>query len=103
MALQLDAKLENLIGRQPFPRFSDDEFTRRRAALIGAIQKAQVDHLLVCGEQRVGSGVAWTTGWPTTTEALVIVSPHDKNLMFVEWYNHLPLASRMAQHTDVKW
>ena len=103
MALQLDAKLRKLADQQPFPRFSDDEFARRRSALIGAMQKMQVDHLLVCGEQRVGSGVAWITGWPATTEALVIVSPDEKNLMFMEWYNHLPLASRMAQHTDVKW
>jgi Xaa-Pro aminopeptidase len=89
--------------QQPFPTFSADEFARRKRALIGSMQKMHVDHLLVCGEQRVGSGVAWVTGWPTTTEALVIVSPSEKNLMFVEWYNHWPLASRMAQETDVKW
>jgi Xaa-Pro aminopeptidase len=89
--------------QQPFPTFSADEFARRKRALIGSMQKMHVDHLLVCGEQRVGSGVAWVTGWPTTTEALVIVSPTEKNLMFVEWYNHWPLASRMAQETDVKW
>jgi Xaa-Pro aminopeptidase len=103
MTLQLDTRLRALVDQQPFPRFSDDEFTRRRNALVGAMQTMQVDHLLVCGEQRVGSGVAWITGWPATTEALVIVSPDDKNLMFMEWYNHHPLASRMAHETDVKW
>ncbi|HEV7801767.1 MAG TPA: M24 family metallopeptidase [Burkholderiales bacterium] len=103
MALNLDPRLESLVEQQPFPGFSDDEFARRRSALIGAMQKAQVDHLIVCGEQRVGSGVAWITGWPATTEALVVVSPDDKNLMFMEWYNHVPLATRMARHTDVKW
>jgi Xaa-Pro aminopeptidase len=76
---------------------------RRRRALIGAMQKMQVDHLLVCGEQRVGSGVAWLTGWPATTEALVIVSPHGKNVMFMEFYNHFPLARRIAHDTDVRW
>jgi Xaa-Pro aminopeptidase len=103
MALTLGTKQKRLLEQKPFPRFSDDEFERRRHALIGAMQKMQVDHLLVCGEQRVGSGVGWITGWPTTTEALVIVSPNEKNLMFVEWYNHLPLATRMAHETDVKW
>jgi Xaa-Pro aminopeptidase len=103
MTLQLDPKLAALAAQQPFPHFSDDEFARRRSALIGAMQQAQVDHLVVCGEQRVGSGVPWITGWPTTTEALVIVSASEKNLMFMEWYNHVPLATRMAQHTDVKW
>jgi Xaa-Pro dipeptidase len=103
MAVHLDPKLAALIEQQPFPRFSDDEYARRRSALIGAMQTAQVDHLVVCGEQRVGSGVTWLTGWPATTEALVIVSAHEKNLMFMEWYNHWPLAQRMAVNTDVKW
>jgi Xaa-Pro dipeptidase len=103
MTLQLEPNLAALAAQQPFSRFSDDEFARRHSALIGAMQKAQVDHLIVCGEQRVGSGVPWITGWPTTTEALVIVSPSEKNLMFMEWYNHVPLATRMAQHTDVRW
>ena len=101
--MQLDPKLSALADEKPFPRFSDEEMDRRRRALIGAMQKMQVDHLLVCGEQRVGSGVAWITGWPTTTEAIVIVSPHEKNLMFMEWYNHWPLAQRMVHGTDAKW
>lgn len=103
MAVQLDPKLAAIASAKPFPRFSDDEMARRRTALIGAMQKMQVDHLLVCGEQRVGSAVAWLTGWPATVEALVIVSPDDKNLMFMEWYNHVPLARRMAHMTDVQW
>ncbi|HYC45552.1 MAG TPA: M24 family metallopeptidase [Burkholderiales bacterium] len=103
MTLQLDPKLAALLSQQPFARFSDAEMARRRSALIGAMRKMQVDHLLVCGEQRVGSGVQWLTGWPATVEALCIVSPHEKNLMFVEWYNHWPLAQRMAHATDVQW
>ncbi|MGZ5226598.1 MAG: hypothetical protein ACXWCS_20760, partial [Burkholderiales bacterium] len=103
MMLPPDSKAAALLEQKPFARFSDDEFARRKHALIGAMQKMQVDHLLVCGEQRIGSGVPWITGWPTTTEALVIVSPSEKNLMFVEWYNHFPLATRMAHETDVKW
>jgi Xaa-Pro aminopeptidase len=103
MTVQIDTRLQALLDRKPYPRFSDGEMSRRRRALIGAMQKMQVDHLLVCGEQRVGSGVAWLTGWPATTEALVIVSPHEKNLMFAEFYNHLPLAQRIARDTDVRW
>ena len=103
MTIHLDARLSALVEQQPFPRFSPEEMDRRRRALIGAMQKMQVDHLLVCGEQRSGSGVGWITGWPTTAEALVIVSPSEKNLMFVEYHNHWPLAQRLAQATDVKW
>lgn len=101
--MHLNPRLAALVEQQPFPTFSDEEFARRRRALIGAMRQAQVDHLLVCGEQRVGSGVAWATGWPTTTEALVIVSSSEQHLMFMEWYNHFPLAQRMAHDTEVKW
>jgi Xaa-Pro dipeptidase len=103
MTLNLEPRLAAIVQQEPFARFSEGEMDRRRRALIGAMQKAQVDHLIVCGEQRVGSGVAWLTGWPATTEALVIVSPSEKNLMLMEWYNHFPLASRMASNTEVKW
>ena len=58
MTVQLDPKLAAIAAQKPFARFSDDEMARRRTAVIGAMQKMQVDHLLVCGEQRSGSGVA---------------------------------------------
>jgi Xaa-Pro dipeptidase len=103
VTLNLDSRLARIADEKPYPRFSPEEMDRRRRALIGAMQKMQVDHLLVCGEQRAGTGVAWITGWPTTTEALVVVSPHEKNVMFVEWHNHWPLAQRIAQATDVRW
>lgn len=103
MSFQLDPKLASIAGQAPFARFSDAEMERRRLALIGAMQKLQVDHLIVCGEQRAGTGVPWITGWPTTAEAYVLVSPREGNLMFVEYCNHTPLARRMAQHTDVRW
>ena len=100
---QFDERLRALLEQRPYARFSNEEMARRRRSLVGAMQKMQVDHLLVCGEQRVGSGVAWLTGWPATTEALVVVSPHEKNVMFMEWYNHIPLAQRIALDTDVCW
>src|SRR5712691_6899154 len=77
------------IHAQEYPRFSDAEMARRRAALARVMAEADVDHLLVCGEQRAGTGVAWLTGWPTTVEAYVIVSPREPQLMYVEWYNHV--------------
>jgi hypothetical protein len=64
MTLQLEPRLQALVAQKPYARFSGDEMVRRRHALLGAMQKMQVDHLLVCGEQRVGSGVAWLTGGP---------------------------------------
>jgi Xaa-Pro dipeptidase len=86
-----------------YPRFSDAEMARRRSALANVMEKAQVDHLLMCGEQRAGTGVAWLTSWPTTVEAYVIVAPGEPQLMYVEWYNHWPLARKLARNTEVRW
>ena len=88
---------------QEYPRFSDAEYARRRRALAAVMEAHGCDHLLVCGEQRAGSGVQWLTGWPATIEALVIFKPPERERMFMEWYNHLPLARRIARDTDVRW
>jgi Xaa-Pro dipeptidase len=86
-----------------YPRFSDAEMARRRAALARVMEEAGVDHLLMCGEQRTGTGVGWLTGWPTTTEAIVIAAPRAPQVMVMEWYNHWPLAKILARDTEVRW
>jgi Xaa-Pro dipeptidase len=102
MNISLDPRLAAIHGAE-YPRFTDPEFERRRAALERVMQDEGVDHLLICGEQRIGSGVGWLTGWPVTTEAYVIVGPGEPLVMFMEWYNHWPLAKKMAAGVDVRW
>jgi Xaa-Pro dipeptidase len=102
MPLDLDPKLAAIHAAE-YPRFSDAEMARRRAALAQVMEKAGIDHLLMCGEQRAGTGVGWLTSWPTTVEAYVIVAPREAQVMYVEWYNHWPLARKLARDTDVRW
>ncbi|MBV8746010.1 MAG: aminopeptidase P family N-terminal domain-containing protein, partial [Xanthobacteraceae bacterium] len=87
----------------PYGRFSDQEFTRRRAALLGVMRERACDALLICGEQRVGTGVGWLTGWPTTTEALVLFMPGERDVLWVEHYNHVPNARKIALEAEVRW
>jgi Xaa-Pro aminopeptidase len=100
--LHLEPKLAAIHAAE-YPRFSDAEMARRRAALFAVTEHAGVDHLLMCGEQRAGTGVAWLTSWPATIEAYVIVAPGEPQLMFMEWYNHWPLAKKLARDTEVRW
>ena len=88
---------------QEYPRFSDVEYARRRARLEQVMAARDCDHLLICGEQRSGGGVQWVTGWPVTTEGYVICKPGERERMYMEWYNHLPLATCIARQTDVRW
>jgi Xaa-Pro aminopeptidase len=100
--LDLDPDLAAIHAAE-YPRFSDAEMARRRAALARVMDEAGVDHLLMCGEQRAGTGVGWLTCWPTTVEAYVIVAPGEPQVMVMEWYNHWPLARRLARDTEVRW
>lgn len=100
--LDLDPQLAAIHAAE-YPRFSDAEMARRRAALERVMEQAGVDHLLVCGEQRAGTGVAWLTSWPATIEAYVIVAPREPQVMYMEWYNHWPLARKLARGTEVRW
>jgi Xaa-Pro dipeptidase len=99
---QLESRLAEIHAAE-YPRFSDAEMARRRAALERVMREADVDHLLVCGEQRAGTGVGWLTSWSATTEAIVIVAPPERQVMVMEWYNHWPLAKLLARDTDVRW
>jgi Xaa-Pro dipeptidase len=67
------------------------------------MQVRDVDHLLVVTDQRTGNAPQWVTGWPGTVEAFVVFKPGDAMTMHVEWFNHLPLAKRIAQGIDVRW
>ena len=88
---------------QEYPRFSDAEYARRHLELKKVQEKAGVDHLLVVTDHRAGNAPQWLTGWPGTVEAYVIFRPGERMVMHVEWYNHFPLAQRLAKDVDVRW
>ncbi len=85
------------------PRFSDMELARRRSALEALMADRQVDGLVLYGANRAGSAVQWLSEWPVTREAALVVTPGDRDAMFVQFYNHLPAARRFAKDADVSW
>jgi Xaa-Pro aminopeptidase len=82
-------------------RFSDGEMARRHAALAAEMQ--DVDHVLVQGANRSGTAVGWLTRWPVTREAIVVVTPGERDVLYVGFYNHVPNARRIATEADVRW
>ena len=91
------------IFEQEYPRFSEAEYGRRRQALGRAMQERGVDHLLVVTDHRAGNAPQWVTGWPGTVEAYLVFKLGEQLTMYVEWYNHFPLARRIATGVDVRW
>jgi len=100
--LELEPRLRAIVA-QEYPRFSDAEFERRHRALQAVMQRADVDHLLIVTDHRVGNAPQWVTGWPGTVEAYVVFKPGETITMHVEWFNHFPLAKKLARSCDVRW
>jgi len=100
--MQLEPRLRAIVA-QEYPRFSDAEYARRHRALQAVMDKAGVDHLLVLTDHRVGNAPQWVTGWPGTVEAYVVFKPGEQMVMHVEWFNHFPLAKKLAKGVDVRW
>jgi len=87
---------------EPYPRFSDAEMHARRAALETLMAEREVSHLVIYGANRFGTAVAWLTRWPVTREALVVVTPGERDVLLVHFYNHVPLARQLATEAEVR-
>jgi Xaa-Pro aminopeptidase len=104
MSTPLDLPSDLLpIFEQSYPRFSDGEYARRHDGIARAMAAADVDHALVVSAQNVGNATRWMTSWPGTAEALLLFRLGERMVMFVEYYNHVPLAREIARATEVRW
>src|SRR5919201_5577242 len=100
--IELPKRLRAIVA-QEYPRFSDAEYQRRHRSLQAVMERADVGHLLIVTDHRVGNAPQWVTGWPGTVEAYVVFRPGETITMHVEWYNHFPLAKKLARGCDVRW
>jgi len=91
------------IVESDYPRFSDAEMSRRRTAIESLMAQADCDHLIFCGANRFGSAVQWLTQWPVTAEAVGVLTPGERDALFVQYVNHAPQARILADKADVKW
>jgi Xaa-Pro aminopeptidase len=100
--LDLAPRLRDIVA-QEYPRFSDAEYAHRHRALQAVMESVGVDSLLVVTDHRTGNAPQWVTGWPGTVEAYVVFKPGEQMVMHVEWFNHFPLAKKLAMGCDVRW
>jgi Xaa-Pro dipeptidase len=86
-----------------YPRFSDGEMARRDGLLASIIAAHNLDALIAAEAMRAGTATGWITGWPVTAEAVTLMVPGAPRRMFIQHFNHLPLAKRLAHDTEVLW
>jgi Xaa-Pro dipeptidase len=102
MPLSLPAHLQSILEAE-YPRFSAAEMERRRATIVQLLAEHDLDHLVYCGFNRTGSAVQWLTQWPVTAEAVGVFTPGKPDALFVQYFNHLPLARELAERAEVAW
>lgn len=98
----IDLRYRDLLD-QPYPRFSDAEMARRDGLIHRMISEHQVDALIAVEAMRAGTATGWITGWPVTAEAVTLILPGEPRRMFIQHFNHLPLARTLARNTEVLW
>jgi Xaa-Pro dipeptidase len=76
---------------------------RRREALAAELDAAGAAHALLYGANRAGPAVGWLTRWPVTREAMCVFTPGERDLLLVNFYNHVPNAERVATEAEVRW
>jgi Xaa-Pro aminopeptidase len=101
MISPLPPRLQAIVDAE-YPRFSAPEMARRRAMIENLLAANGIDHLIYCGANRLGSAVQWLTQWPVTAEAVGVLSPGLRDELFVQYFNHVPLARRLAE-AEVAW
>ena len=87
----------------PYPRFSDEEMARRYAAVRALMLKEDLDALLVYGTTSAFEAIHYLSGFAATREAILIVPAGGEPALFLQMYNHVPTARRMACCSDVRW
>src|SRR5262249_16716267 len=102
MTPALSPHLQRIVDAE-YPRFSAAALERRRTAIPDLLAAHDVDHLVYCGFNRTGSAVQWLTQWPVTAEAVGVFSPGKPDALFVQYFNHLPLAQQLAERAEVAW
>src|SRR5665213_4072665 len=79
---------------QEYPRFSHAEMFRRRQAIENLMASKSVTHLLIYGIGGRGSAVTWLSQWLVTNEAQLVVTSEVRDVLFVQYFNHVPLATK---------
>ena len=99
----LDQDSKKILGTK-YPVFSENEYNRRIGLLSDAISNLNLDKVVIYEAIGSGSAVQYFTGWHTTQEALVDIVSGEKINLYVEHYNHLPMAEKLINNqTNLIW
>jgi Xaa-Pro dipeptidase len=86
-----------------FPRFSDAEFARRYATIRKSMKEDDLAAIIVYGGRgREAVSVSYLTNFLVTAKAHLLFPAEGNPTLFVQLFNHLPLARRLSVISDVR-
>lgn len=85
-----------------FPRFSDTEYARRCSAIRDAMQKDNVEAILISGA-RGSSEVAYLSNYLAQSPCWLLFPREGDGTVFIHFFNHQPCAKAQSIIDDVRW
>lgn len=86
-----------------YPRFSEAEFSRRFGAVRAVMDEEGLTALLIYGSPHLHGEVQYLSNFRVAREALLVFPAVGEPALFVQFFNHVPTARRMASLGDVRW
>lgn len=86
-----------------YPRFSDAEYARRYANIRNAMREADLSALVLYGTVSAYQEVLYLSNFATMREAMLVFPVEGEPTLFVQYFNHVPNARRVACVADVRW
>ena len=88
----------------PYPRFSDHEFGRRYRGVRESMAEADLAALLVYGARGPQAvSVQYLSNYLVTQRAHLLFPVDGEPVLFVQLWNHLPLARKLSVVADTRW
>ncbi len=92
-----------MIVEAEYPQFSEEEFARRYAEVRTAMHAADLSALVIYSTTASYHEVLFLTDFIATREAFLVFPGEGEPTLFVQMYNHVPNARRVARCHDVRW
>jgi len=91
------------INNNLYPRFSDAEYARRYTNVRSAMREAGLSALVLYGTVSAYHEVLYLSNFATMREAALVFPVEGEPTLFVQYFNHVPDARRVATIADVRW
>ena len=88
--------------RNLFPCFSDAEYERRYGAIRAAMEKDDIDAVLISGA-RGSSEIAYLSNYQAQSPCWLIFPRDGEATVFIHFFNHQPCAKAQSIVDDLRW